>query len=74
MSKLFVNVLLLLFSIKFFKQFLQEYHQSQMGLDMRKPVFRGLGTIKAQASLRSFVIHFLESIIFKLATWEISIF
>ena len=52
-----------------------------MGLDARKPVFGVLGTTKAQTSLRirrslisTFVIHFLKSIICKLATGEISIF
>ena len=52
-----------------------------MGLDVRKPVFEGFAnnTVADQpAHLRSlisaFVIHFLESIISKLATGEISIF
>ena len=45
---------------------------------MRKPVFRGLRTTQAQTSLHSlistFVIPFLESVIYKLAAGEISIF
>ena len=52
-----------------------------MGSVARKPVFMGLRTTKAQTSLRScerlistFVIRFLEGIISKLATSEISIF
>ena len=49
-----------------------------MGLDVRKPVFGSLRTTQALTSLRSlisaFVIRFLESIICKLATGEISIF
>ena len=51
-----------------------------MGPIARKPVFGGLRTTQADqtAHLRSlisaFVIHFVESIICKLATGEISIF
>ena len=49
--------------------------QNQMGLGVRKSVFRGLRTTKAQTSLISaFVIRLLESIISRLATSEISIF
>ena len=55
-----------------------------MGLYARKPVLGGLQTTKGLTSLSictdhpaqhtDFVIHSLESIIFKLATGEISIF
>ena len=49
-----------------------------MGLAARKRVFGGLRTTQAQTSLRSlisaFVICLLESILYKLATSEISIF
>ena len=56
----------------------------KMGIDARKPVW-GLQTTKAQTSLwgsayastqstNAFVIHFLERIISKLATGEISSF
>ena len=53
-----------------------------MGLEARKPVFRGLRTINTGADqpahphslISAFVIHYLESIICKLATGEISIF
>ena len=51
-----------------------------MGLNAGKPVFGGLGTTKAQTSLRirslisAFVIRFLESTLSKLATSEILIF
>ena len=55
------------------------YHN--MGLDARKPVFRGLGnnTDADQPAhpcslISAFVIHFLERIIYKLATGEITIF
>ena len=49
------------------------------GLDARKPVFGGLRTTQAQTSLRihavclisAFVIPYLESIIYNLATGEI---
>ena len=45
---------------------------------LKKPVFGDLRTTKAQTSLSilisDFVVHFLESIIFKLATGEISNF
>ena len=49
-----------------------------MGLNARKPIFRGLGTTQAQTSLHSlistFVICVLESTISKLVTIEISVF
>ena len=47
-----------------------------MGLVARKPVFCGWRTTKAHTSLhiRAVVIRFLESIISKLATGQISIF
>ena len=53
-----------------------------MGLDGRKPVFRGLRTTHAQSSLRistvwsapKVVIRFYENTIYRLATEEISIF
>ena len=49
-----------------------------MGLDVKKPVFGGLRTTKAQTRLHSlistFVIPLLESIISRLATSDISIF
>ena len=49
--------------------------QFHMGLDARKPVFRGLRTIQAQSSLISaLVIRFIEGFICKLAAGEISIF
>ena len=51
---------------------------NKMGLDARKPVFVVLRTTQVQTSLRGlispFVIHVLESTIFKLATREISVF
>ena len=49
--------------------------QDHMGLDVRKPVMGGLLTTQAQTSLRirTFVLHFLECIISRLATSEISI-
>ena len=43
-----------------------------MGLDASKPVFGGFRTIKAQTS--AYVIRCLESIIYRLATSEMSIF
>ena len=43
-----------------------------MGRDVRKPVYGGLRTTKVLIS--AFVIRFLESIISKLATGQISIF
>ena len=52
-----------------------------MGLDARKHVFGWLQATKAQTSLRirtvwsaPFVIHLLESIVFRLASRKISIF
>ena len=47
-----------------------------MGQDARKPVFRGLGTTQVHPCglINTFVFHFLDSIICKLATCEISIF
>ena len=51
---------------------------SNLGLDARKPVFRGLQTTKGQTSLRSlisaFVLRSLKSIITRLGTSEISTF
>ena len=51
---------------------------SSMGLNARKPVFRGLRTTKAQTSLPSLlstvVIRLLKIIISRLATSKISIF
>ena len=55
---------------------------SQLGLDARNPVSRGLRTTQAQTSLRiravsmisAFVIRFLERFICNLATGEIYIF
>ena len=57
-------------------QLLQPLIGPYMGLGARKPVFKGLRTTKAQTSLRirAFVISFLESTIYILATGEISIF
>ena len=47
-----------------------------MGLDVRKPVFGGLRTAKAQTSrlISAFVIRFLESIIYRLDTSQIKSF
>ena len=51
-----------------------------MGLDTRKPVFRGLRTTRADqpvhpcSLISNFVVRFLESVIYKLASGEISIF
>ena len=52
------------------------FKKVHMGRNARKPVLGGLGTTKAQTSLRisAFVIRFFGSIICKLAIGEISIF
>ena len=54
------------------------YDWNHTGLNVRKHVFGGLRTTKAQTSLRSlssaFVIHVLKSIISRLAMSEILIF
>ena len=46
-----------------------------MGLNVRKPVFKGFANNKGadQPLISAFVIHFMESIIFRIATNEISI-
>ena len=61
--------------------FIVTEYAALMGLNARNPVFGGLRTTQAQTSLRiravrisAFVIRFLESNIFNLATGKISIF
>ena len=50
------------------------YTKRYMGGNARKPVIGGLRTTNPRSLISTLVIHFLESIICKLATGEISIF
>ena len=62
----------IIYFLHFFNSIIQEVNvRLYLDIVARKPVCGGLRTTKAQTSLR---IRFLESIICKLATGEISIF